>query len=226
MNSQLTSAEIKQLRRDAKRLSRAESIALSAAQDRLAKAVGARNWSLLAKGIPRNPAPVPTRTVQMHYLHGDEQEGSPGQYFCAECDLFAPAAHFEEPHRIPHGQRALDAIERSLARGRRHGGDGPLGSGSNLHAAAITEEKRARAAKEASRSPFHRWLEAQVKRDDTTGDLATDILRDKRFPLEAGTYLQVRRHFARCYVGQHVIDALRDAWREFVAANPGQIRRK
>ena len=71
--------------------------------------------------------------------------------------------------------------------------------------------------KEASRSPFHRWLETQAKRDDPTGDLATDVLRDKTFPVDAATYLQVRRYFNRRRVGQHVIDAIRDAWREFAA---------
>lgn len=221
MNSQLTSAQLGQLRRDAKRLSRAESIPLSAAQDRLAKAAGARNWSLLAKGTPRKLASGRTRVVPRHYLHGDEQEGTSGQYFCAECDLFAPAVHFDEPHRVLHGQRALDAIERLVNRSGRSGGDGRPQGGSNLHAAAIAEEKRARAAREASRSHFHRWLERQVKRDDPIGDLATDVMRDGRFPVEASTFLQVRRYFAHRYVGQHVIDALKDAWREFAASASG-----
>jgi hypothetical protein len=64
----------------------------------------------------RAPSSVNRGAVtERFYLHGDEHESSPGEFFCACCDLFAPAAHFNvhAPERhssaIDRTQRLLDA---------------------------------------------------------------------------------------------------------------------
>jgi hypothetical protein len=221
LTSHLSEAQIEQLRRDARRLSRAECIPLSAVQDRLAQAAGARNWSLLVKGTTAKARePVRASRYDRYYLHGDQDELDPARYYCAECDVFFEAAHFEEPHRVDHGARALDAVERHGRPGRVVPERFRPTDAPNLFAQAMAAERAKRQAREAANSGFHRWLETQKARDDVVGDLATDILGDKSFPAAASTYLQVRRYFARRYVGQHVIDALRDAWRQYSTTTP------
>jgi hypothetical protein len=221
MHSSLSPAQIEQLRRDAKRLARQEQIPLHQSQDRLAQSLGFRNWSLLAKSGGQTQTRIRTSspTTRRYYLHGDQYEIDPARYYCAECDVFFDPPHFEEKHRVDHGVRALQAIERFEKSpddfaSSVHRPTNAL----NLLSAAIAAAKAARDAKEAARSPFHRWLGEQKHREDPVGDLAYDIVGDKHFPTGASSLAEVRRHLVNHLASAPALTALRAAWREFEAS--------
>lgn len=217
MHTSLTSAQVEQLRRNAKRLARDESIPRNQALDRLATAHGFRNWSLLSKHSSKTvvtPAPVrsaPKHDLRpRHYLHGDQDEADASKYYCAQCDLLVEASHFET-----HGDEKYERVLASLQRWqrvehessrRRH-----IGAPNLLEAEAL----RRRAAAEASRSPFHRWLESQKSRNDPIGDLAQDVLGDRRFPADATELAQVRRYLQSLGAIPEALRALNAAWKEF-----------
>ncbi len=197
MPSSLPAVQIEQLRRNAKRLARQENIPLHESQDRLAQSEGYKNWSLLAKGADQAPARArpPAPSTRRYYLHGDQYEPDPARYYCAECDVFFGPEHFDEAHRVDHGERALKATERfekspdDFASRVHRPKDAPT-----ILAAAIAAAKAAREAREAARSPFHRWLDKQKDREDPVGDLANDILHGKHFPTGTASLPAVRRY--------------------------------
>jgi uncharacterized protein YozE (UPF0346 family) len=73
----------------------------------------------------------------------------------------------------------------------------------------------ANAAYEASRSPFHLWLEGQKGRNDPVGDLAADIWSDRKFPVVATSLAEIQRHLERHRAAPEAIKALKRAWSEF-----------
>ena len=72
--------------------------------------------------------------------------------------------------------------------------------------------------RETMRAPFHRWLLTQTDRNDPVGDLAMDARRDKTFPTGASSRRELERYLSRH--GDHVVQELRQAWREFSASQP------
>ncbi len=226
MPSSLPAVQIAQLRRNAKRFAREENIPLHESQDRLAQSKGFKNWSLLAKCDGRVPtrARPPAPSTRRYYLHGDQYELDRTRYYCAECDVFFGPEHFNEAHRVDHGERALKAIERFER--------APDDFASNVHrpkdaptilGTAIAAAKAAREAREAARSPFHQWLDQQKHREDPVGDLAYDILHDKYFPIETSTLPAVRRYLSKYLASRKVLAALKEAWREFEASTQRAI---
>lgn len=217
MHTPLTAAQAEQLRRDAKRLARDESIPLNQALDRLAVAHGFRNWSLLSKhsskaGVTPAPSPsAPRRDLRpRHYLHGDQDETEASKYYCAQCDLLVEARHFET-----HGDEKYERVLTSLQRWQRVQHESsrsrPVGAPNLLEAEAL----RRQAAAEARRSPFHRWLESQKTRNDPIGDLAQDVLGDRRFPADATDLGQVRGYLQSLGAIPEAPRALNAAWKEF-----------
>lgn len=216
--------QLERFRREAKKLGRELAITHSEALDRIAAQNGFKNWSLLAKccGV----APVPTTRVEptsetsnpryRYYLHGDVVEGEPGKCYCARCDVFWDLSHFQPTswHKdAQDGERYLSALARwnKLTPSERGGRYRPANAPNVLQLAA----EAARAAREASRSPFYKWLEGQRNRDDLVGDLARDVLSDKGFPIGASTRREVEGYLS--WHGDHVIRAVRQAWREYQA---------
>lgn len=228
MATSFTSSQLERFRREAKKLGRDLAIPHSEALDRIAAQHGFKNWSLLAKhseGAPPVPPATPQPVViapeprQRKYLHGDIVEDDPAQCYCARCDLFVELTHFDthDWHRDgTDSERYLASVTRwgklpaSQKADRRRPDDAP-----NVLAARAVAERE---AFEASRAPFHRWLEAQKGRDDSVGDLASDACRDKRFPVGAVARREVEAYVARH--GDHVVRAVRQAWREFAADGP------
>lgn len=225
MATSFTAAQLDQFRRDAKRLGRHLSIPLSQAQARIAAEQGFKNWSLLAKhseGRPPAPPASPRPVVEApdlrrrYYLHGDVVEDDSTKCYCARCEFFVEPTHFSTDtfHQDgTDGERYLVSVARwqklpkSEKTDRRRPDDAP-----NVLAAGALA---AREAYEASRSPFHRWLATQKDRDDPVGDLATDALRDKRFPVGANARRELEAYVSRH--GDRVVSAVRRAWREFSA---------
>lgn len=223
MQASPSPALIEQSRRNAKRLAKQADIPLNQAQDKIAQSHGFGNWSQFAKADGKTkPIPVavaaPTPRGPRRYLHGDQDERNPAVYYCAECDLFGEPDHFDRPHRVPHGERALSAIERfqrspSDYTSIGHRPENPP----NILQPDIEAEKLARAAREAARSPFHRWLEQQRDRDDPVGDLAYDVMRDKSFPSEVRTLKAAKQYLGSGWGRRDAVKALSAAWQEFNA---------
>ena len=221
MHSKPTFFLIEQGRRDAKRLARQENIPLHEAQDQVALAMGFKNWSLLVKGCANiHPAKVisasPTKPTIRYYLHGDQDEADPTRYYCKECDVFSNPAHFAQPHRVDHGERALSAIERFQRSPENFGSrihrpkDAP-----NILSAAIAQTLAARVAKDAARSSFHRWLEQQKGRASPVGDLAYDVMHDDRFPSDTPSLASAKRYLVSRHASSEALKALTEAWQEF-----------
>lgn len=222
MATSFSPMQLERFRREAKKLSRELSITHSAALDRIAGRHGFQNWSLLAKHSgPNNaqhlsPASALLVPTVRYYLHGDVIEGNPTRCYCVRCDFHVEVSHFEGVgyHADGNdGERYLASLARhnALPPARKALRGRPDDAPNVLATRAITE----REAYEASRSPFHRWLEEQRNRNDIVGDLAGDILRDKSFPVGLSTRRQVEDHLS--WHGEHIVEAIREAWREFVA---------
>lgn len=215
-------AQLDRFRREAKKLGRELSIPHSQVLDRIADQHGFSNWSLLVKhssGAASSP-PGPQVTISTpprgirYYLHGDVLETDQAKCFCARCDAVVTFGHL-----IPNsyhtdgkdGERYLRDLADWSAR--------PAESLSNLFRPVTAPNILAalavagRDAREAARSPFHRWLDAQRHRGDPVGDLAIDILRDPEFPIALASRRDLEGHLGR--YGSHVIKAFRQAWQEF-----------
>lgn len=192
MKLTISPAQLEQLRRNAKRLARDESIPLHEAQARIAADSGFRNWSLLARGVdaaqskPQTPTGQPVDIRRRHYLHGDQSETDGIRYYCAMCDQMVPAEHFKDGshdlkksiERYVRSIRNFEAWTPTELRNWRRPDDA-----ANLLDEDVTAYHAAQAAKEASRSRFHRWILTQTRREDAIGDLARDIESDKDFPV-------------------------------------------
>lgn len=220
-----SSSQIDRFKREAKKLARELSIPHTEALNRIAIQQGFKNWSLLAKhsegepagqaAPPASPKPLAVH-LDRHYLHGDQGEDDPALFFCARCDAFTDADHFNDPQQHSgetHGERYLA----SLDRWNRRSPDSKATWRRSADAVNLLAERAVaeRAAREAARAPFHRWLLTQTDREDPVGDLATDARRDKSFPIGAITRRELERYLSRH--GAHVIQALKEAWREFSA---------
>lgn len=113
-----------------------------------------------------------------YYLHGDQAEDAPTTNYCARCDLFVEAIHLQgdgwhkdvagDCDRYLASRTLLDKLPRQQKVGRCRPVDAPN--------AMAQRALAAQAAYEASRAPFHRWLEGQKGREDATGDLASDAI--------------------------------------------------
>ncbi len=224
MATSFSPAQIEYIRREAKKVSRELSVTHSEALDRIAARHGFKNWSLLAKhsdgGASQRPPQKGSATAsegrRRYYLHGDLVEDDPSHCYCARCDMFVDLTHFDQSNwhsDSTDSERYLASLARwqrlpeAQRHNRRRSDDSP-----NILAERAHAEK---SAFEASRSPFHRWLQEQRDRNDPVGDLATDVLRDKSFPVGAATRREARAYLSR--YGEHVLLALRQAWREFSA---------
>lgn len=221
MQASPSPALIEQSRRNAKRLAKQADIPLNQAQDQIAQSFGFGNWSQFAKAGGKTkhaPAVVAAQVPRRprRYLHGDQDERNPAVYYCAECDFFGEPDHFDRPHRVPHGERALKAIERfqrspSDYTSIGHRPENPP----NILQPDIEAEKLARAAREAARSSFHSWIEQQRDRDDPVGDLAYDVMRDKDFPTGVRSLKEAKQYLGSELGRRHAVKALSAAWREF-----------
>lgn len=216
MHSSISSPQLEQARRNAKRISKQQAIPLHQAQDSIAQSHGFSNWSQFAKGHTKPIVRVKAVKTKRYYLHGDLEEGALASYYCAECDLFVDAAHFTHPHQVDHGERALTALERFYE------GPGEFDtsyhrpkSAPNTLQSAMAAIVAARNVKEASRSNFHRWLEQQRGRSGPVGDLADDVMSDQQFPSDATSLTKAMRYLDGKWASRNAKRALAQAWGEF-----------
>lgn len=227
MSKTISPAQLEQLRRDAQRLKREQEIPLHEAQGRVAIQHGFKNWSLLAKGVTSGPAPevrvVDTEsdlgldTRKRYYLHGDQTEQDPALYYCAQCDWFSPAEHFESEHGPKTVERYLSNLrywsspERSRANWRRPD------KAVNILTESAQAFLTAQTQREKSRSPFLRWIVTQTERNDWIGDLASDIEGDKTFPVAETSLAKLIAYMKRAGAVEEALEAMDAAHAEFTA---------
>jgi uncharacterized protein YozE (UPF0346 family) len=226
MRNTLSAAQIEQLRRDARRLSKRESIPLHEAQSRLAIERGFGNWSQLVKqntqgDAARGPsAPARTNTPALlprYYLHGDESETEPSKFYCAQCDTFEEAPHFEAEHEL---ESVVYRYERNMSYWRGPDNTSKLrfsrpDAAINVLEPLVRAFKENEEAQQKLNSAFYRWLGTKIKRNGPIGDLADDAVSDKNFPRREASveklvaYLQSRR------ASREAIATLRRAHKSF-----------
>ncbi|KIP12933.1 MULTISPECIES: YozE family protein [Burkholderia] len=225
MSKPLSAAQLKQLRRNAKRLARQETIPLHQAQDRLAQQHGFQNWALLTKHTPTRKAVEPQLTGQpdsrqRYYFHGDQKENDANLFYCAQCDIFFPLDHFATEHGPKTVERYIRQLETadSLSMSWHRSYRRPANAVNALD--EEVQRFRAEAAlREASRSAFHRWIVMQVDRRDWVGDLAQDIKGDKDFPVEETRLAELIAYLKSENAVDEALTALRQAHAEFLALN-------
>lgn len=149
---------------------------------------------------------------QRYYVYGDQIENQAGKYCCKICGLYADTDHFKA-HSDANQRRYSEDLEWWDSRPARWKiGQYRPHEPVNLFAEAVTEAK---AAHEASRSGFHRWLEGQTDRDDPVGDFARDAMGDGKFPSSEAKRSELLRYFQRARVSRDVSTIFLDAWAEY-----------
>ncbi|WP_081936017.1 YozE family protein [Burkholderia sp. 9120] len=225
MSKTISPAQLEQFRRDAQRLKREHEIPLHEAQSRVAIQQGFRNWSLLAKSVTRGPAPkvrvVDTAsdlgldTRKRYYLHGDQTEHDPALYYCAQCDAFSPAEHFDAVHGPKTVERYLDNLRYWNSPERSQGDWRRPADAVNALDELMRTYLSAEAEREKSRSRFHRWIVTQTERKDWIGDLAGDIKGDKTFPVAETSLAKLVAYLEREGAVEGALSAMRAAYAEF-----------
>jgi hypothetical protein len=89
----ITPSRLKRLRSEAKCLKKEKGIQHCRALDEIAAANGWAAWKEVVAALqPADPerqaVSIPHAQKPRWYVHGDESEDSPGQYFCEDCDRF------------------------------------------------------------------------------------------------------------------------------------------
>lgn len=221
MSKPLSAPQLEQLRRNAKRLARQETIPLHQAQDRLAQQHGFSNWALLTKHTPTREVIKPQPSGQpdsriRYYFHGDQKEDDANLYYCAHCDLSFPVDHFA----TEHGPTTVERYIRQLGQvdSRPASWHSTYRRPANAVNALNEEVRRFRAEaalREASRSAFHGWLVTQADRGDRVGDIAHDIKRDEDFPVAETRLGELIAYLENKTGDDVVLNALRRAHAEF-----------
>jgi hypothetical protein len=98
-----------------------------------------------------------------YYVHGDHHEKTPNMYYCARCDLFEPAQHFED---VEHVSTRAQRYEQSLQSWERYAKKRNSKlyrppDAENIIAELAAADVR---AEKAARSQFYRWILRQTKR--------------------------------------------------------------
>lgn len=156
-----------------------------------------------------------------YYVHGDRHEERYDIYYCASCDSFEPARHFEDADHVSTrakkyqyslgGWKRYEKVRKSMFY-RPSDAENII---AELAAADVKREK-------ASRSQFFRWLLRQTKRDDPIGDFACDAERDRLFPRTASSLEMVRTYLLFKRASSKAILAFDEACAEFKAK--GKVR--
>lgn len=156
-----------------------------------------------------------------YYVHGDLHEERPNMYYCARCDLFEPAHHFDDADHVATRAERYERSQRSLdgyAKKRSSKYYRPADAENIIAELAVADVKREKAA----RSQFFRWLLRQTKRDDPIGDLACDVERDRSFPRTTSSLERIRTYLLLHHGAPEAIVAFDEACSEFKAK--GKVR--
>lgn len=227
----LTLAQVEQLKRRAKKLARDESIPLHEAQQRLAAENGYENWSLLHKHSARTDTAAPllraipfaesmtpelpaivTGSLNRQYLHGDQHEVHLSRFYCRSCDEFVAPEHFFEKH---DRQKTLGRAFNALTRWNLLSNENAEMRPENAHNMLEEEARREAIAFQHSRGAFHIWLEGHKGKDSPVGDLADDVLGDKKFPVAVRSIEEAVSYLHSRFASDGAVKAMKQAWRQF-----------
>ncbi len=141
----------------------------------------------------KRPNMFPQSMKTRHYVYGDQDEDNPHNYFCTNCDLFAPAQHFEDEKHISNRVRRYT---QSLQRWNNRAQEQRIHFYRPVEVKNIVADKVAAdvEAEKSARSLFYRWLLRQTNRDDPIGDFANDVERDRQFPRTENSLDLIRSH--------------------------------
>lgn len=151
-----------------------------------------------------------------YYVHGDLHEERPDMYYCARCDSFDPAQHFDDED---HVSTRAEKYKRSLGSWKRYAKVHnskyyrPADAENIIAELAAADVKREKAA----RSRFFRWVLRQTKREDPVGDFACDVERDRSFPRTTSSLERIRTYLLFRHAAPEVILAFDEACTEFKA---------
>ncbi len=118
-----------------------------------------------------------------YYVHGDLHESEEYKYFCFICDTFELASHFsQEDHLEKRSEKYKQSLD--IWRNRKISTKTFFrpNSANNFLADDSAADFRAQKARQCS---FYKWLVKNEGRDDIIGDLASDVLHDKTFPVNS-----------------------------------------
>jgi uncharacterized protein YozE (UPF0346 family) len=149
-----------------------------------------------------------------HYLHGDQHEEHLRQYYCRACDQFVIADHFASDVHRDHGKRYFEALkmwDRGVARWKM-----PLRREINAPNILAARAQAELLAAQSARGEFHRWIEMQVGRSDSVGDLARDIMDDANFPTRIQTLEEIFDYIGGVANWDGPLNAAKEAWHEFL----------
>lgn len=157
-----------------------------------------------------------------YYVHGDLHEDRPDVYYCARCDFFVPAQHFnDEDHVSTRAERYRCSLEcwKRYAKVRNSKFYRPTDADNIIAQLAAADVKR----EKAERSQFCRWLLRQTKRVDPVGDFACDVERDRTFPRTTSSMERIRTYLLFKHAAFEAMLAFDEACTEFKAKGKARI---
>ena len=220
-----TPGQINRLKNEAKRLKKEKGIPHQRALDEIAIAQGWSDWCAMASASNQAPPPAtqPTHTDvdrPRYFVHGDEDDEQPGQYYCEFCDRFEPAEHFRPAHPDDNGERTLSSLEtwRKLPFDTKVQFFRPDKS-PNLFQGAYPlpgVETKPRVRRSEASGMFHSWLCDQEWRPDCVGDFARYVRHDTAYPVGSDD-VDVIRAYVRGATPQES-SSFEEAWEDFFEA--------
>ena len=221
----LSLADVGRLRREAKYLKNEKGITHRRALDELAAAQGWRNWTALlaaaqpgehSEGMQCGPL-----DKSRYFVHGDEDDANPEQYYCEFCDRFEQPSHFQSAHRDDAGRRTMGSLEgwRKLSIDAKRQYRRP-NNASNLfqdlyrQPPQVLRPKDVPVRQSEPSGMFHAWLCEQDWRSDNVGEFARLVACHPKFLVNSDAVEVLRQHFSSASTEELV--AFEEAWDDFL----------
>lgn len=221
-----TFGELNRLRREAKRLKKEKNISHCKALDEIAVAQGWANWPTLAAAAqPASESPESREhglpELARYYVHGDQAEDEPAQYYCEFCDRFQASDHFEAAHGDAAWRRTLASLEawRKLPLDTKYGfrrPDAAVNLFQDAYELPGAPRPNARLKRMEASGHFHAWLSDQEWRPDAVGDFARLVAGDATFPVSSDDIEVIRQHLSSAPAEE--LNGFEEAWEDFLAA--------
>ncbi len=163
-----------------------------------------------AAALPRLTPRAQANGRQRYYLHGDQYEQDGSRFYCAQCDVFFSADHFQS-HGPHTGERFLSSL--AYFRGR-YGSEyyRPENAPNMLEAGA----RAAREEYKALRPFFSDWLLAQRRTDTSLGYMVRGLMTARGLPTTPKSIVELREHYENRGWSRHMSSgSLEQAWEAF-----------
>lgn len=223
----LSFADVERLRREAKQLKKEQGVRLGRALEEIAAANGWKNWNALldaAKCGPHDEV-VENRPLDKarYFVHGDEDDANPEQYYCEFCDRFEQRSHFESAHGDDAGRRTLVSLKtwRKLpidAKPQYRRPNSAPNLFQHLYRTSLPapQQKGERLRRSEPSGMFHAWLCEQEWRPDNVGEFARLAACDPNFPGSSDEAEVIRQHLRSAPA--EALNGFQEAWDDFLEA--------